>query len=314
MNIFENALKITCVLILFFIYSCEKDENDTNSNSITKQIVALETTYKEGDVKIEFPWYPGFQKNESVHDASLNLKVRNELAKSYSKQTTYLKSGYNNVGVIKDGSCGPYQELYIFMDCEDSGAMSSQSGYHGDSWVNVNSSRNAYLYFCVVSWAFFQATNVDYAVLDLQSGNWPNGVSKIRNIMDTENRRNINQIFQGGTRQSDGTNVGGTNMLNSWYGSTGVTNSLVELGYYYYPKVSNSTPFPNLGISYGVFGSFGANQGSIFVDNEDGGYSWIGKQEWLGSNLGPECYPNSVSGIVSVDGNSNTTMYFSKVN
>jgi hypothetical protein len=307
MNIFENALKITCVLALFFLYSCEKDENDTNSNTITKQIVALETTYKEGDAKIEFPWYPGFQKNERVLDEGLTLKVRNELEKSYSKQTTYLKSGMKNVGVIKDGSCGPYQELYIFMDCEDSGAASSQTGYHGDSYVNVNSSRNAYLYFCVVSWAFFQATNVDYAVLNLQDGNWPTGVSKITNVMINESNGNINRCT-----------LNGSDKKNTLIGETQVTSDLTYLGYYYYPKVSTSTPFPNLGINYGVFGSFGANQGTIFVDNEDGVGSWISLQKWSlfsGTGLEPNVtYPSNIANIVAVDGNCNTTLYFSKVN
>ena len=57
-----------------------------------------------------------------------------------------------------------------------------------------------------------------------------------------------------------------------------------------------------------------ADKGTIFLDNEDGASSWIGQQVWTGSSLGPESYPSSVPGIVSVDGNQNTTMYFSKVN
>ena len=226
MNIFKNVLKVTMGLALLFLFSCEKDQNDPSKNTLTEQIGEVETTYKEGDVKIEFPWYPGFQKNEKVVDADLALKVWQELGKSYSKQTTYLKSAGNTVGVIKDGTCGSYQELYIHIDCEDSGAASSESGWNGDCWVT--SPRNVILYFCVVNVAYFQATNVNYAVLDLSSQAWPTGVSKIRNFMDTENKSNANACTQGGTMQASGYSIGGTNKLNYWYGNTGVTNLMYK--------------------------------------------------------------------------------------
>lgn len=314
MNLFKNVLKVTMVLAFLFLFGCEKDQISIDNNSLTEEINAVVTKYNDGgEDKIEFPWYPGFQKNEKVVDATLTLKVRQELDKCYSKQTTYLKSAGNTVGVIKDGTCGPYQELYIFMDCEDSGAKSSESGWNGDCWVNTNSSKNVYLFFCVVDNEYFQATNVNYAVLDLSAEAWPSGVSKIRNWMDNENKRNMNACTQGGTMQADGTSTGGTDKKNHWYGNTGVTDNTM-LGYYYYPS-SSYTSFPSLGgISYGVFGSFGATQGTIFVDNQDGASSWIGKQDWTGYNLGPESFPSSVPGIVSVDGNQNTTMNFSKVN
>jgi len=316
MKLFKITTTILVILAFLFLFGCEKDQNDSSNNMITEQIGEVETTYKEGDVKIEFPYYPGFQKNEKVISESYALMVRQELNKSYSKQTTYLKSAGNTVGVIKEGTCGSYQELYIHLDCEDSGAASSESGWNGDCWVN--SAGNVILFFCVVDGAYFQATNVDYAVLNLSSNSWPSGVSKIRNFMDTENHSNINEVKQGGTGQTNGYNIGGINKLDNWYGETGVTNLNALLGYYYYPKILNSNPFPNLNISYGVFGNFSANKGTILVDNEDGAYSWVGISLWTNaqfSGLGTETYPtNGAVGVVKTDGNSNTTMYFSKVN
>jgi hypothetical protein len=159
-------------------------------------------------------------------------------------------------------------------------------------------------------------------VLDLSSAGWPAGVSKIKNLMINESHLNINACTEGGTyNKTTGINSGGTNKKNISYGETIVTDGTV-LTYYYYPKVSSSTSFPTLGgIHYGVFGSFGisANQGNIFVDNEDGGNSWVGISLWTNgqfSDLGTEFYPidsDQTGGVVKVDHNRNTTMYFSKV-
>jgi hypothetical protein len=323
MNIFKNILNVTMCLALLFLFSCEKDQISTENNSLTDEINAVVTKFDNGDVKIEFPWYPGFQKNEEVSSASLDraIKVQQELDKSYSKQTTYLKSAGNTVGVIKQGSCGQYKELYIYMDCEDTGAASSKSGtYFGE--CSVNSAKNITLLFCVVTSAYFQATNVDYAVLDLSSYGWPTGVSKIKNQMINETHANINACTEGGTYNIlTGINSGGTSKKNISYGETIVTSGTV-LTYYYYPKVSTSTPFPTLGgIHYGVFGSFGASgdQGNILVDNEDGGSSWVEISLWTNaqfSGLGAPTYPvdrDDTGGVVKVDHNRNTTLYFSKV-
>lgn len=314
MKLFKNVLKVTLVLISFFLFSCEKEQISTDNNSLTKEINAVVTKYNDGgEDKIEFSWYPGFQKNENIINEALAIKVREELEKCYSKQTTYLKSAGNTVGVIKDGSCGSYQELYIHMDCEDSGGVSGKNGvWTGDSWVN--SSKNVILFFCVVDGAYFQATDVDYAVLDLSSAGWPTGVSKIRNNMINESNRNINACTQGGTQTADGYSTGGINKKNYWYGDTGVTGTLTLLGLYYYPHTTSPTAFPSLnGIHYGVFGSFGASQGNIFVDNEDGAYSWVGISLWDGNGLGAETYPGAGAvGVVRNEG-LNTRMYYSKV-
>lgn len=307
MNISKNILKVTMGLALLFLFSCEKDQVSNENNSLTDEINAVVTKYNDGDDKIEFPWYPGFQKNEEVSSASLDhaLKIRHELDKSCSKQTTYLKSAGNTVGVIKDGTCGSYKELMVFMDCEDSGAASSESGYNGDCGRDSNG--NITLRFCVVNGAYFNRTNSNYAVLDLSAAGsgWPTGVSKVQNWMYNENHRNRNACT-----------LEGVNNMNKVIGTTVVSSDGTLLGYYYYPS-SNYTSFPPLNISYGVFGSFGANQGTIFSDNEDGSSSWISLQKWStfsGTGLEPNVsYPSSIPNIVNVDGNSNTTMYFSKV-
>lgn len=290
-------------MILTFVsfFGCEKEQFRTENNSLTDEIEAIETRYKEGDIKIETLWEPGCQKLEKVASISLIEKLIKELEKSYSKQTTYLKSGGNTVGVIKSGSCGSYKVLSIFMDSEDRRCASSSSGWIGDS--RLDSHGNVTLDFCIVDGAYFEHTNVNYAVLDFSNASWPSGVSRIKNYMNNEDKGNINSIT-----------LDGVSIRDQWYGYTHADYN-THLGYYYYPKISTSTPFPNLGISYGVFGTFGANTGSIFVDNEDGAVSWANYEKWNGVGLDAFVQTNQIiAGIVKCDGNSNTTMYYSKVN
>ncbi len=257
----------------------------------------IESRYKEGDIKIETLWELSCQKIEKI--ASLNLRetLRMRLEESYSKQTTYLKSNGNTVGVIKSGSCGSFKVLSIFMDCEDNRNKSSYSGWTGDS--KIDSHGNITLDFCIVDGYYFERTNVDYAVLDFSNAAWPSGVSRIKNYMNNEDSGNINSIT-----------LDDVSIRGQKYGSTQVDLNTMH-GYYYYPKVSNSTPFPYLGIFYGVFGNFGATKGSIFVDNEDSGVSWTTIEEWNGVGLNaPAQYLNGTPGIVVCDHNSNTTMYY----
>jgi hypothetical protein len=301
MKSFKKISQIFLMLAFVSFLSCEKEQFYTESNSLSDEIEMIESRYKEGDIKIETLWEPGCHKIEKIASLDLKEKIRKQLEESYSKQTTYLKSGGNIVGVIKSGYCGSYKVLSIFMDCEDKRNKSSYSGWTGDS--KLDRYGNITLDFCIVDGAYFERTNVDYAVLDFSNAAWPSGVSRIKNWMDNENSGNINSI-----------NLDNVSIRGQWNGSTHVdTNTM--LGYYYYPKVSNSTPFPSLGISYGVFGNFGTTKGTIFSDNEDSAVSWTTIEDWNGVGLNPPIqYLNGTPGIVVCDHNSNTTMYYSKIN
>lgn len=302
MKSFKKISQFLMILTFVSFLGCEKEQFRTENNSLTDEIETIETRYKEGDIKIETLWEPGCEKIEKVASFSLIEKIRKELEKSYSKQTTYLKSGGNTVGVIKSGSCGQYQVLSIFMDSEDKNCKSSSSGWIGDS--KLDSPGNVTLDFCIVNGAYFQQTNVNYAVLDFSNAGWPSGVSRIVSYMNNEDSGNVNSIT-----------LGGVSIRDQWYGKTHADYN-TQLGYYYYPKVSTSTSFPSLGINYGVFGNFGAYTGSIFVDNEDGAVSWATLENWNGVALGGVIQQHDViiGNIVMCDHNSNTTMYYSKVN
>jgi hypothetical protein len=288
MKTFKSLLKIALAITAFFLYSCEKEQFDSNQSSITNDINKVETIYQEGDIKIE--------TSASESDKE---KLRQELEKSFTKQTTYLKSAGNLVGVIRSGgSCGSNQELYWHMDCEDSGNQSSKSGWIGD--CDVNSSGNVIFNFCVVNGAFFQRTNVSYAVLNLYgTANWPYGVSRIWGYMDNENNNNKNSDSKTSVHQAG---IKGDCAL--W------DNTL--LGLYYYPQQSSATPFPNLNISYGVFGQFGSNKGNIYSDDEDGGDSFVTIWDFNYSTGTLGSAYNTYLPIIAEVG-ANTRIYFSKV-
>ena len=50
--------------------------------------------------------------------------------------------------MFKYNSCGGWDELEVFMDCEDLNSQSSKSGTTGASYVDGN--KNVHLKFCVV--------------------------------------------------------------------------------------------------------------------------------------------------------------------
>lgn len=141
------------------------------------------------------------------------------------------------------------------MDCEDRRPASKQSGWVGSS--SVNSNKNVFLKFCVVSNAYFEHTNKDFAVLSLTT-NLPWGVSRIARYFDNEDNNNTNHYHT----KYDG------QPYKDWFGYCWIGDRNTRLSFYYYPQ-SSYRPFPSLGISYGVLGRFGSNQGYIYSDDED---------------------------------------------
>lgn len=308
MNIFKNVLKVTMVITFLFLFGCEKDQNDSNNNTLTDEIGKVETRYQEGDIKIENTVDPAFQKVETSAPESYKEKIRQDLEKSYSKQTTYLKSVGNEVGVIKTGTCGSYKELIVNMDCEDgSNNISKSVGWVGD--CTVNSLGNVTLKFCVVGDAYFSIAKNDFAVLDLNGilpvSYWPNGVGSIQRYFDNEDTGNKNSFSLGGT---------------PFWGANGKCNftNNVNLAFYYYAgDQSRYNDYCNasLGFSYGVFGWFGNNHGWIDTDDEDyrNANSLI-ISPWNKETGSRPSYYNIGRVQNIVEGGNNTTLYISKVN
>jgi hypothetical protein len=307
MNIFKNTLKITVVIALLFLFSCKKEpnekQNEPNVNTLTDEIDKVVTIYQEGDIKLENIVDPDYKKIETSAPESYKEKVRQELEKSYSKQTTYLKSANNTVGVIRSGTCGSYQELYVHMDCEDSGAASSYTGWTGDCLVN--SSKNIILRFCVVSGVDFGPTTHNYAILNLGFNALPIGVTRVVRLFDNEDTHNKNSATIAGST------VGLVGDCNFYYDT--------QLSFYLYPgDPSYTTPLPNLGFTYGVFGNWAStdnDKGKIFSDDEDNNNGnelyWQVWDRW--GTLQPRQDIQGITSIIMKNG-ANTDIYINKVN
>jgi hypothetical protein len=145
----------------------------------------------------------------------------------------------------------------------------------------------------------------DFAVLDLSSISMPKGVSAIIRYFDNEDKNNANWTKLDGVVQAEG----------KWYGQSWFENN-TRMGFYYYPSADavSSGSFPSLGISYGVFGKFGSNQGWIHTDDEDKNNANFCYLTRYNKNTGGY-YPQQSSGNIPniMDVGGNTTLYVSKV-
>jgi len=305
MKIKYVSYAILC-LLLVAIGSCKKENSEANTEgsntNLSTQISKVETSYKEGDIKIENKLQPGDSKTETSASAETKEKIRLELENSVSKQTTYLKSGSNVVGVIANGSCGQYSTLEIKMDCEDRNYNSSSSGWIGD--CSVLGDGNVVLKFCMVYNAFFERMfQKDYAVLDMSNVSMPYGLDEITRYFDNEDKNNINYSKINGVLVAP----------NTWFGQTNLGTGNTRLGFYYYKAYTSGTNFPNLGISYGVLGRFGSYQGSIYTDDEDDGNAnfCMLHQYQPATNTYIDIATGNIPNIMDVG--SNTRLYFSKV-
>jgi len=311
MNIFKNVLKITMVVTSLFLFSCEKEQNEPNSSSLTDEFKKVETAYKEGDYKIETT--SGVNDSKVVTQASNEYKEKvQQILSKYSKQTTYLKNASDYVvyivGVIKNlnGTCGPYTEYAIFMDCEDSGHNSRAYNWVGAS--NVDGNGNVTLRICMVNQDYFNNTTSDYAVLKLSTSNWQssawNGPNRIVAKIDNEDSGNANITTINGVP------------IEPYNDPEGNFSFDTTLGFYKYPGLAYGQAFPSLGIGYGVFGQIGpvANRGRIHLDDEDSNnknslYTQLYNKSTY--SLEPQTRVYSVTGII--DQGTNTELYMSKV-
>ena len=147
---------------------------------------------------------------------------------------------------------------------------------------------------CVVYGKYFYRTNVDYAILNL-STNLPYGVSAIRRYFDNEDNNNVNW-----------TKLNGSN-ISGWYGDCHF-GSNTRLSWYYYPKTTSSSPWPTLGLTWGVLGRF-STQGSIYFDDEDrNNINWCYLEKWNDNTYTWDSgYSGNIPNIMDVG--SNTRLY-----
>lgn len=274
--------------VLFVVIGSSFNSSDLQPD-ISCQIDAINSSYSilqpDTGKKIE-PIYTGDSTKIEV-PIQLIQGINDEINNSYSKTKVLNLKSEPIYGVLKDYNCGPYNELVIYMDCEDTNPQSKSFGWTGSSVVvDPTSKRNVMLKFCVVNGGatlIFQRTNVDYAVLALGLS-VPSEASIVKRIFTNEYDNNKNWAME--IQQSNQQNVyvnwyGDCEFYNSsmpeWYS---ISNNLkyyrTHLFFYYFPKVTiGSIEFPNiLNGNYGVFGRFGPKQGYIYTDDEDTDYNF----------------------------------------
>jgi hypothetical protein len=260
-------LKINLLLFSFFLfYSCEKEQDV----SITRQVNNVEASISSNKYE---GYVPGYDK-QALESISCSDECRDSilaiLENSFTKIS--LKSTEGKAGVFianagyTDRSTGiryfETQNINIIMDCEDNNPASSKSGWTGASLVN--GAKNVELVFFLTDISLFSPMrDYDYAILRLDA-NLPNGVSSFTRYFDNEDDDNNNKTIY------DEGNMHLPTYINSYGPCTFEANT--KLMFYYFPKnpnTSNTHLSDDVGISYGVLGSFGDYQGYIISDDED---------------------------------------------
>ncbi|WP_026630630.1 hypothetical protein [Dyadobacter alkalitolerans] len=280
-NIFRNWVFLFSFLFTLLLLQACQDEITPNSDleatnasgtdeaSITRVIEKIETAYTEGELKIETG---GPKELETQASPLIMASVKSRLL-AYQKQ---FESRYNEssdfseaypVGVIPMNEACPAgtTKIKFMMDNQDNG-NSAKSGWTGSWYVNGNG--NGIHTLCSV-WggAFtFMTLNKSTQYLLVRLGNSKTMFMEPRvwNVyFDNEDNNNANTLYDGnlgpGTINSQGIN------LQFWAIAGKDT-----------PGVNQSAEFPDLGFSYGVFGTFtspvvggAAGMGTFKTDDEN---------------------------------------------
>ncbi|MBA7583670.1 hypothetical protein ES708_25617 [subsurface metagenome] len=149
MKNFTNVIYYLSIVTVLIFTSCEEKDlvpENLEETDITAAIEKIETVYTEGCNKIEV-FDPNYIKIETDASDELKQSILETLEKSYTK-TEVLKNAGGRVGVFKSGSCGSHYVLEVYMDSEDNGCTSNQSGWVGDSYIHWNHNKNISLFFC----------------------------------------------------------------------------------------------------------------------------------------------------------------------
>jgi hypothetical protein len=168
-----------------------------------------------------------------------------------------------DIGVIPDvDQACPGEEVLIHMDDENTSNANARSG-----WIGRNTSTtNTTFRFCRVSGTAFRParssnSNMTYAVLRLATL-CPAGSVPFTRHFDNEDKPRVVDVLSGQ----------GTHKVGDIAPSISNKNTTMELCLFRASlDVPTSTPFPELGIRYGVFGSVATAlaSGWLYTDDED---------------------------------------------
>ena len=253
---------LPAIPVLFFtciLYSCQK-ENVTQKD-YKQETDKIETSIAQGVTK-DASYITHFPKQETVASNELKQKIMSAMINSYSKTNAVPAATSEVFGVFKDGSCGSYRELDIRMDCEDNNPASITKGYTANTSVENG---DIYYQFCLVNDRknFPQINSGKYAVLSLDRRQATNGINiSFDRGFDNEDHNNQNVVYLNGEQQ--------TLPFDSFAGINISGNS--ALSFLLILKNASGPVRPPVltGVSsYGVLGSFAAQKGYIFSDDED---------------------------------------------
>lgn len=175
-----------------FWISCQKEECiNRDQNLITEEFVKIETQYEEGCEKIETSGSLNDCDQITYAPFSYKEEIRSSLEQSFSKTSAYMKSTGEHFGVFKNGKCGKYRTLSVYLDNEDKNCGTNSSGWKGNSYTN----RNTTLQFCIINDVSFERlASKGFAVLSLSkhasTSDLPYGVTRVKRYFDDEDNNN----------------------------------------------------------------------------------------------------------------------------
>ncbi|HEX6171249.1 MAG TPA: hypothetical protein VFZ33_16295 [Chitinophagaceae bacterium] len=268
----KSKLLLLLIYIAFLVTSCKKTDSEKDSataNSTTEQIAKIETDWdgisKKNDNDLSSP------KEEFAASPAMIKENMDRVNQKYQEYVSNLGTGSgsvmkigNWVGVIKNGSgCNGYDEIEIYMDCEDANPQTKWDGglYRPSTWVIGN---NARMKFCIVPSIDFHAF-VDpveggfrYAVLRVTT-NLLSDAFETNRYFDNEDNNNQNTAwYQPWSTGGAGYSIkGSTNANTSVYRTYIDGNSLLSFHVFDPFRLPQTTfvQWPDFaGMSYGVFG------------------------------------------------------------
>ncbi|HYF31659.1 MAG TPA: hypothetical protein VD993_11110 [Chitinophagaceae bacterium] len=295
----RKALRLAAGILLLGSVACKKTsikDPENSENSITDEVAKIETTWDGIFDKNES--YRSVEKKEARASSAIRMAALAAVNEQYQEYLRNLGSGVgsqlrlgNFVGVIKNGlNCNGYDELYIYMDCEDNDPRTgwvSSGGSYRPHWDIGN---NAGLRFCIVPGNDFHSyqhvdpttgavTNFAYAVLRVTTNFYPDAF-EINRYHDNEDNNNKNSAWYEPWGQPSYPVKASTNPTTSVYRTYIDNNSLMSF-HVFNSNLLPTTPFtqwPDFnGMSYGVFAhslemvntSDPNRNANLYIDDED---------------------------------------------
>jgi hypothetical protein len=238
-----------CLIISVLFANCTREVVPSESDSVSQDIQKIETQYIDGQEKTEtgISTEPeSFATNETLNEVRTRIQAYQRQFESRYKVARNLSEGFP-VGVIPaiDACPAGTEKIRFFMDNQDGGS-STKSGWTG-AWT-IDQNGNSWHTLCVVYGGAFRFmtfnTATEYLLVRLGNNKSIYMEPRVWNVyIDNEDKNNKNVLAEGDFSPNF-INGNGTH-LQFWAISGKNT-----------PGQNQDTQFPDMGFSYGVFGTF----------------------------------------------------------